>query len=177
MSNWDQDRYLKAHLFAAAAHRGQLFSDTDLPYLVHLNLVAMEVIAALPPERMGNLAVECALLHDTLEDTEITYQDLKREFGEEVAEGVAALSKDSSLPRERRIPDSLERIQRQPIEIWMVKLADRISNLLPPPNHWGKTRINSYYLESGLILRDLGGASAPLAQRLQDKQLAYKRYL
>ena len=67
-SNWDRELYLKACRFAAEAHQGQLYPGTELPYLMHLNLVSMEILAALSaePGHDGNLAVQCALLHDTL---------------------------------------------------------------------------------------------------------------
>jgi len=47
--------------------------------------------------------------------------------------GVSALSKDEAVPKEKELEDSLHRIREQPAEILMVKLADRITNLQPPP--------------------------------------------
>jgi (p)ppGpp synthase/HD superfamily hydrolase len=69
--NWSQETYAKAYRFAAEAHNGQLFPGTELPYIMHVSFVSMEVIAALAqePELDGNLAVQCALLHDVIEDT------------------------------------------------------------------------------------------------------------
>jgi len=93
-SQWPQDFYIRAHRFAAAAHWNsntrQLVPGTDIPYLMHFSLVAMVVIAALEKESAldGNLAVQCALLHDTMEDTDATYAGLNRTFGLAVADGV-----------------------------------------------------------------------------------------
>jgi guanosine-3',5'-bis(diphosphate) 3'-pyrophosphohydrolase len=69
--NWDKETFTKAYRFAEKAHRGQLFPGTQLPYIMHLSFVCMEVMAALAydPRRDGNLAVQCALLHDVIEDT------------------------------------------------------------------------------------------------------------
>lgn len=170
-SIWDRELYIKACRFAAQAHQGQLVPGTELPYLLHLNLVSMEIIAALTAEsdRDGDLAVQCALLHDTIEDTDITYDRLVAIFGAKVADGVAALSKNPTLEKSDRLVDSLERIARQPIEIWMVKLADRITNLQPPPPHWTLAKIQQYRDEAILIHTHLQAASPYLAARLAEK--------
>ena len=62
-SDWTPDIYIKAYRFAAIAHNGQLVPGTELPYIMHLSFVAMEVIATLNREKGfdGNLAVQCAL--------------------------------------------------------------------------------------------------------------------
>ena len=131
-----QEIYARAYIFAANAHHGQLFPGSELPYLVHVSLVGAEVLFALIHEDGldTGLAVQCALLHDVLEDTPISFERLAEEFGEEVANGVHALTKRAELPWEARMPDSLSRILRQPREIAIVKLADRIVNMSPPPS-------------------------------------------
>jgi (p)ppGpp synthase/HD superfamily hydrolase len=65
-SQWSQEKYVAALKYAAAAHSGQKVPGSDLPYVIHVVMVAMEVIAALQAEDGlgGDLAVECALLHD-----------------------------------------------------------------------------------------------------------------
>jgi len=147
MNNWNQDKYIKAWNFASRAHnlKGQLVPGTDIPYINHVGLVAMEAMAAIAyGEDIKNpdLLVQCALLHDTIEDTSATYDEIKREFGVEIADGVFALSKNKKLPTKvERMDNSLERIRKQPKEVWMVKLSDRITNLQPPPKHWEKERI------------------------------------
>ncbi len=170
-SDWDRDLYIKACRFAAQAHAVQLYPGTELPYLMHLNFVSMEIIAALNAEadRDGNLALLCALLHDTIEDTDVTYDRILSEFGVKVADGVAALSKNPALEKSQQLADSLDRIQQQPIEIWMVKLADRISNLQPPPAYWTPAKINNYRDEAIVIHDRLHSASPFLALRLAAK--------
>jgi (p)ppGpp synthase/HD superfamily hydrolase len=78
-----QEAYTKSYRFAAEVHLGQLFPGTELPYIMHVSFVSMEVMAALAhePERDGNLAVQCALLHDVIEDTDVSYEDVKDVFG------------------------------------------------------------------------------------------------
>jgi (p)ppGpp synthase/HD superfamily hydrolase len=176
---WSQDDYVKAYRFAAQAHHGQTMPGTNWPYIMHLSLVSMEVMAALHVERGsdGNLAVQCALLHDVIEDTDVTYEQITAEFGEKVAQGVLALSKDETMDKSRQMQDSLKRIQQQPGEVWMVKLADRISNLAPPPYYWTKDRIARYREEAIEIYNALYSASELLAARLEEKIKAYKVYL
>ncbi len=178
-TNWSQDTYIKAYKFAAIAHQGQKIPGTQIPYIQHLSFVSMEIIAAMNEEKFndGDLAVQCAILHDTLEDTKITFEQIKSEFGEDVANGVLALTKDESLPKESQMFDSLRRIKEQRKEIWMVKLADRISNLQPPPHHWTQEKITRYREEAIVIYHDLKDASPFLASRLADKIENYKAFI
>jgi (p)ppGpp synthase/HD superfamily hydrolase len=173
---WSPDRYRDAWLFAAEVHREQQVPGTELPYIVHVGMVAMEVTTALVQGSRvehPDLAVQCALLHDVIEDTAATYTLLAERFGRAVAEGVQALTKDSGLPKSAQMADSLARIQAQPTEIWMVKLADRIANLQPPPPHWNTQRIAAYRQEAHEILARLGSADPYLAARLQTKIQEY----
>jgi (p)ppGpp synthase/HD superfamily hydrolase len=176
---WSQDTYLRAYRFAAQAHLGQTVPGTQVSYIMHLSFVSMEVIAALveDPEREGDLAVQCALLHDVVEDTPVTYAQVEAEFGQKVARGVLALTKDPALDKPLQMPDSLRRIRQQPHEIWMVKLADRISNLAPPPDYWTKDVIARYREEALEIHAALHLASDLLARRLLEKIEAYRAYL
>jgi (p)ppGpp synthase/HD superfamily hydrolase len=168
---WSPDDYYSAYWFAARAHHGQPMPDTDLPYLIHVSLVTAEVIAALRLEGGHDeaLAVQCGLLHDVLEDTPVTYAALEADFGSAVAAGVLALSKDPHLEKIQQMPDSLRRIQHQPSEVWMVKLADRICNLRAPRPTWSTERIHQYQAEARDIYQALHSASPGLAARLQEK--------
>lgn len=176
---WSADVYGEALRFAAERHGGQRVPGTDLPYLVHVATVAGEVIAALARERFDtpDLAVACALLHDTIEDTGATEAELAARFGAPVAAGVAALSKDAAVAKPDRMADSLRRIRAQPREVWIVKLADRVTNLAPPPASWSADKRRAYRAEAGDILAALGDASPYLAARLRDRIDRYARYL
>lgn len=177
--SWSQASYIKAYRFAAEAHKGQLFAGTDLPYLMHISFVSMEILACLAVEKKqdGDLAIQCALLHDVIEDTDVTYSEVKTTFGSNVAQGVLALTKNESLPKEQRMRDSLERIIQQPHEVWIVKLADRITNLAPPPHYWEKDKIARYKEEAIEIHQMLHEASDYLSQRLLSKINEYEMYL
>ena len=175
-SQWSPDLYVAAYRFAAEAHRGQEYPGSGgLPYIMHISVVAMEVTAALAVEHVDapDLAVQCALLHDTIEDTEATHEQVLAQFGAPVADGVLALSKNPSLPKSERMTDSLRRIREQPPAVWIVKLADRISNLGPPPAYWSRQKRTRYRDEAGDILAALGPASSYLTGRMQAKITAY----
>jgi guanosine-3',5'-bis(diphosphate) 3'-pyrophosphohydrolase len=175
-----QDIYQKAILFATAKHHntGQTVPGTNLPYLVHLSNVAMEIIFA--AQHSNNFdtgfAVQLALLHDTLEDTDTTYEELSQEFSHRVADGVLALSKNKSIAKEDRLTDSIERILLRPKEVWSVKLADRITNLQPPPSHWTPSKISQYHREAQTILEKLKSGNQYLEDRLAIKINEYKNY-
>jgi (p)ppGpp synthase/HD superfamily hydrolase len=168
---WLQDLYHKAICFAGEAHGDQKIPGSDLPYVIHLADVCMEIMAAISAGEVENpdLAVQCALLHDSIEDADITFEEIKNKFGEDVAYGVMALTKNSDIEKNLRMRDSIERIKLQPREVWMVKLADRITNLQPPPSHWTEEKIAYYRKEAGYILEQLGSASPFLGERLRKK--------
>ncbi|MBT6811723.1 MAG: bifunctional (p)ppGpp synthetase/guanosine-3',5'-bis(diphosphate) 3'-pyrophosphohydrolase [Anaerolineae bacterium] len=176
--NWSQEIYTKAYRFSAEAHNGQVFPGTNLPYIMHVSFVCMEIIVCLAHDKEvnGDLAIQCALLHDVIEDTEATYEQVKEEFGIKVADGVLALTKNKSLKKEFQMNDSLERIQKQPKEVWMVKLADRITNLAPPPHYWDMKKKKCYQLEALEIHKILSEASNYLTERLFRKINEYEMY-
>ena len=178
-SAWSQELYIKAYRFAAHAHRWQRVPGTPLPYIMHLSFVAMEIMAAASVAHIGDadLALQCALLHDVLEDTMVRYDKLHERFGEAVAKGVLALTLNKKLPNAEQMPECLGRIRQQPREIWMVKLADRITNLQPPPRNWKPDRIRDYHRESGVILEALADASPFLAERLGSKLREYADFV
>jgi (p)ppGpp synthase/HD superfamily hydrolase len=172
------ERYVETMRFAAAKHLAQKEPGHDLPYLVHLVSVAAEVIASLPATPLADpeLAVTCALLHDTVEDTATTLDEIAARFGPAVAAGVGALTKDASLPKPEQMPDSLRRIREQPPEIAAVKLADRITNLSAPPHYWTREKCGAYRVEAIAIADALGHASKTLDARLRARIETYAAY-
>lgn len=168
-----QDIYQTTIQFAAQKHAdiNQAIPGTNLPYVVHLSNVAMEILVASGASESFNtgFAVQLALLHDVLEDTDVTFNELNERFGKEVAEGVLALTKNAELPKDERMADSLERIKQQPAEVRSVKLADRITNLQKPPHFWTSEKIEKYRQEAILILEELRGGNPYLENRLQSK--------
>lgn len=152
---------------------------SELPYLTHVGMVAMEVAAAVSaePQHDGTLAVLCALLHDCVEDTDVELATVEETFGADVAAGVSALTKDETLPKPERMPDSLRRIREQPRSVWIVKLADRITNLQRPPAHWSTDKARRYRMEAMRIREALGEASPYLSGRIDAKIAAYEEFI
>jgi (p)ppGpp synthase/HD superfamily hydrolase len=176
---WSQEKYVAALKYAAAAHSGQKVPGSDLPYMVHVVMVAMEVIAAFQTEDglEGDLAVQCALLHDVIEDAGKSYEDLEKVFGKKVADGVLALTKSNLIKsKPEKMTDSLGRVKEQPREIGMVKMADRIVNLQPPPAHWSAEKRSKYREEAIQIHQALKDSSSFLADRLLKKISEYQAH-
>lgn len=176
MTAWSPDRFTSALNFASHWHREQRVPGTAEPYLRHICTVAAEVMGAICTRgdvQAPDLAVTCALLHDTVEDTGCGLEEIEARFGERVAKGVAALTKNESLHKDAYMRDSLDRIRDQPPEIWMVKLADRITNLQPPPGHWDEAKIRRYRAEAMEIHDALHSACPVLGPRLADKIQVY----
>lgn len=178
---FDPLRYADALRFAAERHGTQRVPGTELPYIAHISWVAAEVIAALPstPNIDAELAVLCAVLHDTIEDTSTTHEDIAARFGAAIADGVQALSKaptpndvdpaDQLAVKRQQMEDSLRRIREQPPAVWAVKLADRITNLAPPPSSWSVEKCRGYREEAVVIADALAGVSEYLDARIRTR--------
>lgn len=174
-----QSSYQKAINYAGAKHKNQKVPGTQSSYLVHLSNVAMEtMIAAQHTDDFDlNFAIQVALLHDVLEDTSTTFVEVKELFGPKVADAVLALSKNDTLKSELQIADSLERIKLQSKEVWAVKLADRITNMQEPPEHWDNDKRINYLLMACVILSTLKGGNSYLEKRLEDKIKNYNTFI
>jgi len=181
MNILNQKSYIEAWNFASRVHNGQFVPGTNVPYINHIGLVTMEsMCAVIQSGQISNpdLLILCSILHDTIEDTDTTFEDINKMFGVEAANGVNALSKNKELPtKQEQMIDSINRIKAQPFEVWMVKLCDRITNLQPPPEHWGKEKIISYKTEAELILSELGPSNSFLEERLRTKINVYNRFI
>ena len=152
-----QSLYQKAIAFAGEKHLDQKVPGTQSSYLLHLSNVAMEtMIAARHTDDFDlGFAVQVAILHDILEDTSTTFNELQAAFGLKVADAVLALSKNEALESQAQIPDSLERIKLQTKEVWAVKLADRITNMQKPPAHI-KSTPNQYHSRNLRSCKNIG---------------------
>jgi len=176
-----QDTYQKALRYAAEKHalQQQTLPDSIIPYAVHVSNVAMEILVAGTHSKDFDTeyAIQVGLLHDVLEDTEVTAEELTTLFGITVTTGVQALTKNTDLPHEEQMMDSLQRIKNCVPEVCAVKLADRITNLQEPPLSWSMDKRQYYLQESGLILMELCGTNEYLEKRLALKIEAYKEFV
>lgn len=160
--------------FATIAHGNQVRKGNEhVPYIFHCVDVANEVIyySGLPVPEL-EIASVIALLHDTVEDTAVTIDNVREQFGNAVADGVAALSKDGDIAdsgehsKIESLKENIGRIQATPQYVHAVKLADRVSNLKSFPAMWGREKVQNYLAESALIAHELGSASEGLHTRL-----------
>ncbi|PLX13595.1 MAG: bifunctional (p)ppGpp synthetase/guanosine-3',5'-bis(diphosphate) 3'-pyrophosphohydrolase [Marinilabiliales bacterium] len=171
------DNIQKAIEFASLKHKSQKVPGSDEPYLQHIMLVTSEVLMISDGKFDKQKAVMCAILHDILEDTNTEYSELVVRFGDNVAKGVLALTKNEKLPHEERMNDSLHRIYAEGREVAIVKMADRISNLRKPPEFWTLEKKMKYRDEAALIYEKLSGFNANIAKRLLSKINDYEAYI
>ncbi len=116
----------KAASFAARCHQGQMRKDRQTPYIAHPFRVALTVRQVFGVD--DEVAITAALLHDVIEDTTADYDDLRQQFGREVADTVAALTKDMRLPEEDREPAYDRQLSVASWQSRLVKLADVYDN-------------------------------------------------
>ena len=157
--NADVSLFRKAYIYAAKAHKGQLRLSGE-PYLFH----PLNVAFILAKMRLDVTSVICGLLHDTVEDTEVTLEDIKNKFGEEVAviiDGLTKLSKISFTSKRKRHAENIRKMilaMAQDIRVILVKLADRLHNM----QTLGYLRPE----KQKLIAKETSEIYAPLAARL-----------
>jgi GTP pyrophosphokinase len=120
----------RAYRFSEARHRGQQRASGE-PYLSH----PLEVALLLASFRMDTVTVTAGLLHDVLEDTPTTKQDLERDFGREIADlvdGVTKLGKLAFSSREERQAENFRKMlvaMARDLRVLLIKLADRLHNM------------------------------------------------
>jgi GTP pyrophosphokinase len=126
----DEALLRRAFDFASRAHEGQTRL-TGHPYITHSFAVAL-ILADL---ELDDASICCGLLHDTVEDTAVTLEDLRREFGENMArlvEGVTSLRRLHFHSRQEHQAENLRRMllaMARDLRVILVKLADRLHNL------------------------------------------------
>jgi (p)ppGpp synthase/HD superfamily hydrolase len=106
------------------------------------------------------------LLHDTLEDTDATYEDLVQRFGPEVAALVAEVTDDKSLRKDERKRLQIEKTGSKSRRAKLLKLADKTSNLRSlvrsPPSGWSEERLRDYVVWAEAVVRSCRGLNAAL---------------
>lgn len=159
---------LKAVDFAAHKHRDQRRKDVDAsPYINHpidlANILRNEGGITDP------VVLAAALLHDTLEDTETTWEELRGQFGEEIADVVAEVTDTKWLSKDARKRLQIIKASHSSIRARAVKIADKISNLrdilASPPADWSLARKQEYFDWAKRVVDGVRGAHAQLEQR------------
>ena len=162
---------LRAAAFAAAKHRMQRRKDAEAsPYINHP--LSLAHILAGEGGVTDKLVLAAALLHDTVEDTNTTFDELQREFGAEVAATVAEVTDDKSLPKEERKLLQVTNAASKSDAAKLVKLADKISNLRDiastPPVDWSVERRQAYFSWAHQVVAGLRGVNPALEAAFDD---------
>jgi GTP diphosphokinase / guanosine-3',5'-bis(diphosphate) 3'-diphosphatase len=167
---------LDAALYAAQKHAGQKRKGARAePYVNHLIEVAQLVSMAIP-EPDTNLVV-AALLHDVVEDTDVSNEELIQQFGQDVVSLVIELTDDMSLRKAERRRLQIEHAPKMSVRAQTIKLADKISNLRSilsdPPAHWDYERKRKYF-DWGKCVVDALSAPNPILKA--EFERTYRRF-
>jgi len=167
---------LGAARFAAQKHRGQQRKDKSTAYINHPIAVA-EILARVGG--VSDLAVlQAALLHDTLEDTETTVEELDEKFGPEVRRLVQEVTDDKSLPNAERKRLQVEHAPHLSRGAQQIKIADKISNLgditADQPAAWSWERKRDYLDWAEKVVAGCRGCCPPLEEHF-DQVLKERR--
>ena len=129
----------EAAALAARVHENQYRKDGETPYDAHPARVAM--IIAVQFGFTDEAILAAAYLHDVIEDSGTDYDDIEETFGKDVADYVAAMSKDARLVEAEREQAYDEQLAAGPWQGRLIKLADVYDNLIDARTDWGRRKI------------------------------------
>lgn len=156
---------LAAAQFAAEKHRDQRRKDASAsPYINHP--LALATVLAVEGGVEDADILCAALLHDTIEDTQTTAEELRTRFGDNITRIVLAVTDDKSLPKAVRKEEQVRHAPHVSFEAKLVKLADKICNLrdllASPPADWSTARKQEYFDWAARVVAGLRGTSPAL---------------
>ena len=161
----DTTKLLRAASFAARKHRDQRRKGNhQAPYINHPIEVATLVATI---GRCDDIAVlQAALLHDTIEDTDATPEEIEREFGAEVRGLVLEMTDDMSMPSPQRKQHQVTRASGLSRNAKLIKIADKIANVgdiaRHPPPDWSDERRRKYFAWTKEVVDQCRGTNAAL---------------
>lgn len=161
--------YTKCINFAAVKHRDQRRKDPHkTPYINHPIGVANILSAEGDVTDLDVLMA--AILHDTVEDTETTFEEIEENFGVEIRKIVAEVTDDKNLPKMERKRLQIEHAKHSNPKAKLVKLADKLYNLRDLqqsiPEGWTKERCNEYFVWAKKVVDNLRGTNEKLENEL-----------
>ncbi|MBS1957175.1 MAG: bifunctional (p)ppGpp synthetase/guanosine-3',5'-bis(diphosphate) 3'-pyrophosphohydrolase [Cyanobacteria bacterium SZAS-4] len=147
--------------FAASKHQFQRRKgSTETPYINHPIDVARRLVGAGEEDPQVLIA---AILHDTVEDTETTFDQIATKFGAEVASLVKECTDDKSLPKAERKRLQIENAPHKSRKAKCIKIADKISNVADmkfhAPPDWSLEQITDYLTWTEQVVRGLSGVN------------------
>jgi len=161
----DASRLLDALAFAAERHRKQRRKDAEAsPYINHP--IGLAQVLCNEAGITDTVVLCAALLHDTIEDTKTTAEELRKRFGDAIAQIVAEVTDDRSLEKQERKRLQIEHAPHLSREAKLVKLADKICNLrdvaATPPTKWPLQRRQEYFDWARQVVDGLRGVHPKL---------------
>jgi hypothetical protein len=174
----DQDIYriLDAIIFSADKHRSQTRKDAEqTPYIIHPMGVANHLM------NIGHVRdpdiIIGALLHDTVEDTQTSFEEIEQQFGGRVCGFIREVTDDKSLPKAQRKQLQIEHAPEKSAGAAKIKLADKFYNLTDllnaPPADWKAERVDAYFKWARSVVDALPWVNAPLKQAVDEVIEAY----
>jgi len=157
--------FIRAVAFAAEKHRDQRRKDAHAsPYINH-PLALANVLAN--EGGIADINVLCAaVLHDTVEDTNTTFEEIDKEFGPSIAALVREMTDDKSLPKQTRKQLQIDHAHQASANAKLIKLADKICNLRDilrsPPAEWDHNRKIEYFSWAENVVAGLRGTHPDL---------------
>jgi len=173
----DISLFLKAMTFSAEKHRHQRRKDEQAsPYINHPIEVANVLWS------IGSvydvITIVAALLHDTIEDTNTTHEEIRINFGEEVLSLVLEVSDDKTLPKQVRKLNQINKASSLSYRAKQLKLADKICNISDiayfPPRNWPWQRRSDYLEWAASVIDGLRGVNSAMEAHF-DEVLASAR--
>lgn len=161
----DHDLVKKATEYAAEQHLGQTRKDeANTPYINHP--IALANLLTNYAGITDTDVIVAALLHDTVEDTSTTVEEIEELFGTKIRDIVIEVTDDKSLPSPERKRLQIEHAAKISYEAKLVKLADKICNLqdilASPPRKWSLQRKQEYFDWAKAVIDQLRGTNEKL---------------
>lgn len=155
--------------FAAEKHKNQRRKDPEkTPYINHP--IGVACILTQEANITDSLVIQAAILHDTVEDTDTSLDEIEDRFGKKVRDIVDEVTDDKSLPKLERKRLQIEHAPGTSYEAKLVKLADKLYNLRDlersTPSGWSEQRVQEYFEWSKKVVDGLKGTNAALETNL-----------
>ncbi len=172
----DAIKVLDAVSFAAEKHRLQLRKNPQkTPYIIHPLGVATQII------KIGQVydrdILIAALLHDTLEDTTTTAEEITSSFGKKVAGYVVEMTDDKRLSSKERKKQQIIHALHQSKEVAIIKFSDKLHNLntlmKDPPEGWTEERMDQYFQWAQAVVENLPAANESLKSAVHNSIAKY----
>jgi (p)ppGpp synthase/HD superfamily hydrolase len=176
LSEEDAARILDAVAFSAEKHQSQKRKNLEqTPYIIHPIGVSYNLVT-LGQVRDAKVLIG-ALLHDTVEDTQATFEEIQARFGTQVEEYVREVTDDKSLPKEERKRLQIDNAHHKSPGAALIKLSDKLYNLsdlsLNPPADWSQERIDQYFLWAKEVVDHLPKVNTALKQAVDQVILSH----